>query len=82
VNLIAVLAELPRVRIYEEVIETVNMMLAHDLSADRSAYDFEYSIVPGGEQYVQIRPRNHLNPVRPGFVKTPSSARQALIRQP
>jgi hypothetical protein len=58
VNLIAVLAELPRVRIYEEVIETVNMVLVHDLSADRSAYDIEYSIAPGGEQYVQIEPRN------------------------
>jgi hypothetical protein len=36
VNLITVLAELPRVRIYEEVVETVNMMLAHDITADRN----------------------------------------------
>jgi len=54
VNLNAVLAELPRGRIYAKVIETVNMMLAHDLAADSSAHDFEYSIVPRGEQYVQI----------------------------
>lgn len=81
VNLITVLAELPRIRIYEKVIETVNMMLAHDRSADRSAYIFEYSIVLGGEQYVQIGPRVSLNPDRPGLVKTPSNARQALVKR-
>ena len=37
VNLIAILAELPRVRIYKEVIETINMMLAHYFAADRIA---------------------------------------------
>jgi hypothetical protein len=36
VDLIVVPAELPRIRIYDEVIETVSMVMAHDLTADRN----------------------------------------------